>query len=418
MTEQRANARLKMSQNEFVGFLATVSATTALGIDMVLPAFGQVRQAFGLAEDSTQVALTVTVYFLGLSLAQLIYGPLTDRFGRKPILLTGLALYATAAVLAGLAPNLPLLLAARLLWGIGAAGPRVLTMAIARDVYSGDRLGRVLSLAQALFMIAPAVAPLLGQAVLSTGNWRLVFIVPALPAVALMVWSARLTETLKPEDRRPLTFDQTAAAFKAVVGNRIALGFSLAVMFDFAAFSSFLSSSELLFDRVYDRSSQFPLAFGLMSLVMGLTAFSGSRLVSRLGAQPIIMTAIKFQLVFILALMAVSVAGGGSPPFFVWFALVALSNAIRTVVNPLSVSEAMQPMGELAGTAASVMGTISMGGGALLSIVTDRLLGDSVTPLSSAYLFYGVLQFVALLWATGRIGPSRLATTRSLPGQA
>lgn len=158
MSNDQAAKPLRMGQNEFVGFLATISATTALGIDMVLPAFGEVREAFGLDESSTQVALTVTVYFLGLSLAQIFYGPLTDRFGRKPVLLIGLGLYALGALSAGLAPSLPLLLLSRLLWGVAAAGPRVLMMAIARDVHDGDRLGRVLSLAQAIFMIVPAFA--------------------------------------------------------------------------------------------------------------------------------------------------------------------------------------------------------------------------------------------------------------------
>lgn len=415
MSEDSGARRLRMSQSEFVGFLASVSATTALGIDMVLPAFGDVRQAFGLADDSTQVALTVTIYFLGLSFAQIIYGPLTDRFGRKPILLAGLSLYVAAAVLAGLAPNLPLLLLARLLWGIGAAGPRVLVLAIARDAYEGDTLGRVLSLAQAIFMIVPAVAPLLGQAVLTLGDWRLVFVAPALPALILMLWSTRLDETLDPADRRPLTFDQTTTAFRAVVGHRAAFGFSLALMFDFAAFASFLSSSEALFDRVYDRSSQFPVFFGLMSAVMGVTAFAGSRVIGRFGARPMITALVKGQLVLTALLLLVSILGDGSPAFLMWFGLLSAANALRTLLNPLSGSEAMQSMGDLAGTAASVMGLISLGGGALLSSITDRFIGSSVTPLSIAYVLFAVLQFLAVRWATGRLGPSRQSSPQVLP---
>ena len=195
-----------MGRNEFVGFLATISATTALGIDMILPAFGQVREAFGLPDDSTQVALTVTMYFLGLSTAQVLYGPLADRFGRKPVLLGGLGLYVVAALASGFAPNLTVLLISRLIWGIGAAGPRVLMMAIARDSYAGDRLAQVMSLAQAIFMIVPALAPLIGQGVTAAGGWRLTFAAPVIPATALVLWAVlRLEET--PAARGPPTSD-------------------------------------------------------------------------------------------------------------------------------------------------------------------------------------------------------------------
>lgn len=389
-----------MSQNEFVTFLATISATTALGIDLILPSFGAVREAFGLAEDSTSVALTVTTYFLGMSVSQIFYGPFADRFGRKPVLLFGISLYGLAAVACSLAPNLTVLLIGRLLWGIGAAGPRVLLLAIARDVYDGDRLAKVLSMVAALFMIVPAIAPLLGQGVLNVTNWRGVFAAPLIPALLLAGWTMlRLDETLPPEQRRPLTLGRTRDAIRAVVSNRTALGYSLSQMFDFAAFASFLATTELLFDRVYDRSNQFALYFGGMSLLMGLTAFLGSRVVGRFGAKRMILTLVPINILSVTVLFLVSIVADGSPAFLLWFGLLTVGNSLRVLINPLAGSESMQPMGDLAGTAASVMGTIGMGGGAILASFTDRLISDSVTPLSAAYLIYGIAGFVAVLWA-------------------
>ncbi|MEM9651219.1 MAG: multidrug effflux MFS transporter [Actinomycetota bacterium] len=408
MTNSRG---LRMGQNELVVFLATISATTALGIDMILPAFGAVREAFGLPEDSTSVALTVTTYFLGMSVSQILYGPLADRFGRKPVLLFGIGLYGSAAIFCGLATNLTMLLVGRTLWGLGAAGPRVLLMAIARDVYDGDRLAKVLSMAAALFMIVPAIAPLLGQGVLSLTNWRGAFAAPAIPALMLGLWTVlRLDETLPPEQRRPLTLGRTRDAFKAVVTNRTALGYALSQMFDFASFASFLATTELLFDRVYDREEQFALYFSGMSLVMGVTAFVGSRVVSRFGAQRMILALFPINLLSVLVLLIISIAASGSPAFLLWFGLLTLSNATRVLINPLAGSESMQPMGELAGTAASVMGTIGMGGGAILASFTDRFISDSVTPLSAAYLFYGIAGFCAVLYAvSGRRGRTNTA---------
>lgn len=393
--EDRAPRR--MGRNEFIGFLATISATTALGIDIILPAFGDARDSFGLPGDSTRIALTVTVYFLGLSLAQLAYGPLTDRFGRKPVLVAGLALYVGGALASSLAPGLGVLLAARLVWGIGAAGPRVLMVAIARDTFEGDRLGQVMSMAMAIFMVVPAVAPLIGQGVVALGGWRLAFAAPMIPSLALIAWTiVRLDETLPAEERRPLTFAKTADAVRAVVGNRATLGFTLAVMFDFASFASFLSSTELLFDRVYDRSSQFPLAFALMSAVMGAVTLTGANSVGRFGATSIISVFSRCNVLVAGGLLAVSLAGAGSPNFWLWFGLITIGNSMRTLVNPLVQSEAMQPMGDLAGTAAAVIGTISMGGGALLAGITDRFINDSVTPLSLSYLGYGILTATAI----------------------
>lgn len=390
-----------MSQTEFVAFLAIISGTTALGIDLIIPTFGDVRPAFGLPADSTQIALAVSVYFLGLSVGQIFYGPIADRFGRKPLLLAALGLYACGALASALSGGLMWLLISRLLWGLGAAGPKVLIMTIARDIYSGDQLAKVLTQVAAIFMVVPAVAPLLGQAILQLSNWRVVFGAPLVPALGLVLWSIlRLEETLAPSARRPLTFANTGQAFRAVIGNRTALGYSLALLFDFASFASFLAVSELLFERVYDRSSQFPLFFGAMSAFMGITAFTGSRVIGRFGASRMIRILLMVTLLSSTILFVLSVLGAGAPNIWLWFGLLTITNSLRAIVNPLAGSEAMQSMGHLAGTAASLMGTISMGGGALLAIITDRFIRDSVTPLSAAYMVFGALELAVVIWAT------------------
>ena len=178
----------RIAERELVFLLGAISATTALGIDMALPAFGDIRLGLGLAADSPRVALTVTLYFFGLAGAQMLYGPFTDRFGRKPVLYAGLALYTLGALGSALAPSFGFLIVSRLVWGIGAAGPRALSLAIGRDLYEGDRLGRVLSAVAAVFMVVPAIAPLLGQAVLALGSWRWVMAAPMALTVVLALW--------------------------------------------------------------------------------------------------------------------------------------------------------------------------------------------------------------------------------------
>ena len=379
--------------------LAAISAMTALGIDMALPAFTDIRVGLGLAPDSPRVALTVTLYFLGLASVQLLYGPFTDRFGRKPVLYAGFGLYVLGALGSALAPTFEVLIASRFLWGVGAAGPRALTLAIGRDLFEGDRLARILAVVASLFMVVPAFAPLLGEAVLSFGSWRWVMAAPAAVTLALAVWLIRLPETLPPHRRRPLTFARTRQAITAILASKVTTASALAVMFDFGSFAAFLGSIQLLFDDVYDRGDQFAYYFAGMAIIMGAVIFAGSRQVRRVGADRIIIVALPTSLVLSIAVAVWSWQAGGQPSFFIWFALITVINSLRTLVNPLMQAQAMEPMGELAGTAAAVIGTITMGGGAILASFVDRAIAGSVTPLVMSYAGYGVIGLAFALWA-------------------
>jgi len=251
-----------MGEREFIALMAALTASTALGIDVMLPALGEIRAAFGLAPDSTTVSWAVTLYLFGLGVAQLLFGPLADRFGRKPAVWLGLALYALGATGAALAPSLEFLLVSRLLWGIGAASPRAISLTIIRDRHVGDRMARVLALVMTVFMIAPILGPGIGELLLLSGSWRWVFGFSVVTAVVLSLWLLRLPETLDPRHRLTLDLRRLAAAFRAVVGERSTLGYGLALAWALSAFLAYLAGSELLFDDVYGRSSQLALLFG------------------------------------------------------------------------------------------------------------------------------------------------------------
>ena len=391
-------AKKPLSENEFIFLLAAISATTALGIDFTLPAFDNVQDAFAL-EKSSSLALIVTVYFLGLASIQTAFGPLADRFGRKAILNAGLVGYIIAAFAAGAAPSFELLLVSRFFWGVAAGAPRAMALAIARDVYDGDRLARVVSASTAAFMIVPALAPVLGQGVLSATNWRFAFTAPAFIAIALVLWVRRLPETLAEQERRPLSFARTGQAISAVLKTKSTLGFTLAMMFDFAAFGSFLSNSAQLFESVYDRDDSFAVSFGVMSLVIGTVAFIGSRIVTRVGAARMLAVILPISVVGAAIAFVMSWAASGSPSFWLWFGLVTIVNSVRILMNSLAAAQAMGPMGALAGTGAAVSGTIQMGGGAFLATITDRFIEGSVTPLMAAYLVYGVCSWGCIIYA-------------------
>jgi DHA1 family bicyclomycin/chloramphenicol resistance-like MFS transporter len=388
-----------VSEREFIAMLAAISATTALGIDMALPAFAEIRAGLGLAPDSPRVSLTVTLYFLGLASAQLFYGPFTDRFGRKPVLYAGLGLYTLGALGAALAPSFGVLIASRFIWGVGAAGPRALTLAIGRDIYDGDTLARILATVASVFMVVPAIAPLLGQAVLGVGTWRWVMAAPIAVVLVLAVWLTRLPESLPAAKRRPLTLSRTREAVGAVFASRLTIGSALAVMFDFGSFAAFLGSSQLLFDDVYGRGDQFAYYFAGMSLFMGVVIFTGSRQVKRLGADRVIVTILPLSVGLSAVLAVWCWLADGRPAFIAWFAAITVINSLRTLINPLLQAQAMEPMGELAGTAAAVIGTITLGGGAVLASFVDRSIDGSVTPLAVAYAIYGAIGLAFAFWA-------------------
>jgi DHA1 family bicyclomycin/chloramphenicol resistance-like MFS transporter len=394
-----AVARAPQSERGLVAFLAALSGLSALGIDLILPALSDVRAAFGLAPDSTQVSLVVTIYIFGLGSGQVLWGPLADRFGRKRVVLAGLALYAAGAVGSAFAPALGVMLAFRLLMGLGAASPRAMSLTIARDSFEGDAMTRVVSLVMVFFQLSPAVAPLLGEGLLVIGPWQGIFLFAAVAATAVAVSTSWFRETLLPSDRRPLTFGRTAEAARAVFTSRWALGHGLVLMFEFSAFYVYLSSSELVFDDVFGRGSQFALFFAASAVLQAGGNVVASRVVPRIGSQRFMTDVMVAYVAISLVLVVVTVAGGGHPPFWPWLLLLWGVNVLHALVLTTANSLAMQPLARLAGTGAGVIGTLSMMGGAILASLVASTIDDSATPMAMAYFGFGSLALLCLLWA-------------------
>jgi len=374
----------------FIAIVAACMAVVALGIDMVLPAFPEMRSGFGLAADSTRVALVITTYFVGLALGQLFYGPASDRYGRKPLLYVGLALYVLGAAGAALAPSLALVALFRFFWGMGAAGPRSLAIAMVRDSFEGDRMARTMSFVMAVFMIVPVVAPSIGALILLVAPWRGVFWFAAVAAVVLAVCITRVPETLPPQRRRPVTPAALVDAGRVVVRSRPTVAFGLAVMFLFATMASYLSSSEIIIEDVFGYGDQFPLIFGAMAIGFALATLLNARLVVRLGLHTLLRRASAAAVVVAVAFVALSAATSGRPPFWAYAAVLMALLVLLTTLLPNCNTAAMGPVGHVAGTAAALLGTLSTAGGALLGSRVDKAFDGTVTPFA-----IGALVFVA-----------------------
>ena len=385
--EQRIGTR------EFIVMMSMITALTAMAIDFMSPAFGEIREHFGLGASSTSAALIITVFFLG-EVSQVLFGPLSDRFGRLPILRAGFLIYAVSAIASTFAPSFSMMLVARFIWGLGAAALQVSANAIIRDRYRGNEMARVLSIVMSIFLIVPILAPVAGAALLSVSSWRLVFSFPAVLALGVFLWSLRLAESRPESNKIALEFGAIARAFRHVASNRTTVRYTVGSLFLFAAFSSFLSSFERVIGEIYGRPTLFPYAFAGIASVTAVVMVVNSRLVTRFGTRPTVIRQVTSYLVGAAVYLVLTVAADGVPRLAVTIIALSVVLTLNTASSVNFGALALEPMGEQAGIAASAYGSIYVGGGALLGSLIDRQLTDSITPWAMALLASAVMAFL------------------------
>jgi DHA1 family bicyclomycin/chloramphenicol resistance-like MFS transporter len=372
----------KAGEREFIILVVALMACGALAIDTILPAFADVRAEFGMPADSTRVGWLVTAFFLGLAIGPWLYGPASDRFGRRRPLQAGLVLYIVAGVTAALAPSWGLMVAARFVWGLGAAGPRSLAVALVRDRYSGDAMARLMSLIMAVFLLVPILAPAIGAGMIAVLPWRAVYWFPAATAVALLLWTRRLPETLPADRRRPFTARAVAAACRDVVSNRQTLAFTAAMTFLFGVMTTYLAGSEIVVGEVFGYGDWFPLFFGLIAVLLAISALNNARLVQRIGLIRLARRMAQVGLITAWLLVAVAFTSGGQPSFWVFTLALAAVVPVAQGLVPNCNTAAMLPLPHIAGTASAVIGTITTAGGAMLGGAVTTAFDGTVRPFA------------------------------------
>ncbi len=395
---------------EFICIASLITATIAMSIDAVLPAFDEIEDDFGLVEGGLSVTLTITVFFAAIGIGTLFWGPIADRFGRRPTMFVALGAVFAGAIVSSLAPTFEIFLLGRVLWGMAAAGPRTIVMAITRDSYEGDDMARIMSLSLAVFLIVPILAPGLGELLLLFGSWRFTTLAAAALSVVAALWFTRISETLDPDDVLPLEFGRVGRAAKAVVSNRRTALFTLATMMFYGSFFPWLSSSPAMFDT-YGRETQFALFFGGNAIVMAIVAISVERLVRRFGTYAVARAQIIILIGTASMYVAFALASDGVPGFWVWFVLVSVLTGLNAGGSPLLQTMAMEPMGAIAGTASSVTGAIVLLGGSILGWVVDQAIDDTVTAFGVGFLGYTLVALLATvtLRPTGDAGRTEAA---------
>ena len=386
-----------LSRPEFIALMAALMALNALAIDVMLPALPYMGEALGISSENER-QFVITAYMLGMGIAQLAFGPLSDRFGRRAPLFIGIAVYVAAAFAAAFAPSFAILLALRFTQGVGAAGTRVIATSIVRDMYSGRAMAEVMSLTFMVFMAIPIVAPGIGQLLLLTGPWQYIFLFMAGLATIFGLWGFfRLPETLAIGNRRPLTFKAVTDGFRIVCTNRVAFSYGLAGMFLFAALFGFISSAQQVYVDIYGLGVYFPVAFAAMAALMSVSSFTNSRIVSRLGMRRLSHFAI---LVFTgVAAIWLGLSIAGFMPLWLFFPLLAIImfafGWAASNMNSLS----MEPLGAVAGTASSVFGFIQTVGGAVIGSFIGQQFNGTVVPVAAGYFIMGALTLICVLVA-------------------
>jgi DHA1 family bicyclomycin/chloramphenicol resistance-like MFS transporter len=389
----------KLSRVEFTMMISMIMAVTALAIDMMLPAFGAMRSNFGLAADSNAVAPIITFFFLGLALGQPIFGPLSDALGRKRVLYVGLAVYVVASIGAAFSPSLTILLLLRFIAGLGAAGPNVVARGVVRDAYEGQAMAKVMSYVMAVFIVVPVVAPTLGALVLRFGEWQLIFWFFAAFGVGVGLWARRLPETLPPDRRIPLNLRYLIEATGVVLRSRLTMGLTMAAAALFGFFTSYLASSQLIIDDIFGLDAWFPIIFGGSAAVLGVGMLVNARLLNVVPLRLLLRRTFIGYGAAVLLLAMIAWTTGGTPPF--WLFLVGLIPILfcHALLIPNLNAAAMVPMGHVAGTAAAVMGTVTILGGASMGAVIDIAYNGTIIPLATASLIGFAIAFAFFLWA-------------------
>lgn len=385
------SSKISMPFGEFVTLMAFMISVTALSIDAILPALFLAGQDLGVS-DINHTQYMVSMLLLGLTLGQLIYGPIADSFGRKISVYAGLVIFIAGSLLSLVSSNYEWMLIGRFLQGLGAASARVSSVAIVRDWYSGRDMARVLSFIMAVFIFVPVIAPALGELIILISHWRGIFIVFILIALAIQLWMyLRLPETLQPENRHPFSLQGVWHSLKLVLGNYQTLGHTISAGLIFGALIGYLTSARQIYQDYFHTGQLFVFYFGLSALSVGIASLVNSKIVKRYGMHRISRLALIAMMILSTLFLVFIWAHPGQTPlvFFMGYAVLTFF-CMGLLFGNLN-AMAMEPMAHLAGVASSVIGAIT----SALSVIVGTLIGqsynNSLIPMVSGFLILAAL---------------------------
>lgn len=388
-----------ISSKEFTLLMALLISIVAISIDALLPALGILGAELGVTHPN-QVQLVIGCIFAGMAVGQLIAGPLSDALGRKPVLFAGIALYLVGSIVCYLAPDMQQLLLGRVIQGLGVAGPYVTAMSVVRDKYAGRDMAKVMSLIMMIFILVPAIAPTLGQAVLHIAEWRAIFIMYIAYAILIGGWIAlRLEETLPPTRRLPMKAAAFAHGLRTILSNRTTTLYMLCMGLCFGSFIGYLGASQQIFQDQFGVGEAFALYFGGLALVLGVASLTNSRIVGKVGMRTICLRAMATIVLASAVFFALHFVTAITLPMFVIYAAV-LFFAFGLMFGNLN-AIALEPMGDIAGMAAAITGAVSSVLSLGLGTAIGQMYDNTLLPITAGFLGLGSLTWL-IMWSEKR----------------
>lgn len=395
---QSASPAAGIAFREFVCLVAMLMAINALGVDSMLPALPHISDSLGMTGEN-QRQWIISAYIMGMGAAQIIYGPVADRYGRRAPVLFCLFVYAAASIAASVATSFPMMIAARVVQGMGAAGTRVISVAMVRDRFEGREMARVMSLAFIIFLAVPMLAPSVGAIIMLVAPWRTIFHFLAAYALLVAIWMVfRVPETLHPEYRRPIVVANVLDGIRTVITNRTSLGYTAALSMSFGGMVGFIGSAQQIFTVAFHGpDAQFPIFFALVAGGMALASFTNSQIVMRLGTRRVSHSALLGFIALTGLHLVVTALVGDSLITFGLFqcAMMFCAGLMGSNFGAM----AMEPMGKIAGTASAVQGMLSTLVGAVIGSAIGQSFDGSPLPVVIGYFLCSLGILVAVLFA-------------------
>jgi DHA1 family bicyclomycin/chloramphenicol resistance-like MFS transporter len=384
---------------EFVTLMAVMISITALSIDMMLPALPEIGRDLRVGH-ANDVQLIVTVLLFGMGIGQLLFGPLADSFGRKPVIISGFVIFIIGCLLSVFSNRFEVMIVGRMIQGIGTGGPRTAIIALVRDQYGGRAMARIMSVVMAIFIVVPAVAPAVGQAVLLTMGWRAIFGVLMIQGLVALTWFAiRQPETLSRDDRIPFSGSRILDAALGVCKNRLSMGYTLASGFIAGVLMSYLSSAQQIFQEVYGLGREFPIYMAALALFVGGASFVNSRIVMRFGMRALSYRAVLLFVFLTTIYLAFTYQMGGRTALWLMMVFFAPSFFCMGILFGNLSAIAMAPLKHMAGIGAAIIGSLSNFISSSIGALVGRCYEGSVLPLASGFVILGILTAIAMRWS-------------------
>ncbi|MDO8352617.1 MAG: multidrug effflux MFS transporter [Aestuariivirga sp.] len=386
------------SQKEFIFLVALLTALVAMSIDTMLPALGTMASEFGVSDPNKRQYI-IGSFFAGMTIGTLVSGPISDSTGRKPAIFAGLLIYLAGSVLCLFSTSFEMLLAGRALQGVGAASPRIVSMAMVRDGQGGAAMARIMSFVMSVFMLVPILAPSIGQLVLFVASWRMIFVgFLAMAIIAAIFLQIRQEETLATEKRVAFSAGNLFRSATEFFRFPMAWGYTISVGFVFASFICYLGTSQQIFAEQYAQGEWFAVWFGGFAVAIAFAMIFNGRMVMRHGMRLLSKWAVRGCIVLSAIFLAVALAYAGQPPLWTLglylFGTFFCCGILFGNYNAM----AMEPVGHIAGMAAAISGTLSTLVALSLGTWFGQQYDGTVMPLVYAFLSMSV---AALLVSEG-----------------